>query len=66
MGAQATNQDAQNRRNTWFQLMGQPLQTAQITGANLMPGTSSAAEFTKRKKQLDDIKGRFSGFGFDD
>ena len=46
MTAGALNQDAQNRRNTWFQLMGQPLQTAQTAGANYIPGSPSTGSTT--------------------
>ena len=42
MTADAVGQDAANRRNTWFQLMGTPLQTAQTAGANYIPGSPSS------------------------
>ena len=47
MTADAVGQDAANRRNTWFQLMGTPLQTAQTAGANYIPGSPSSGSTTE-------------------
>ena len=47
MTADAVGQDAANRRNTWFQLMGTPLQTAQTAGANYIPGSPSSGTTTE-------------------
>jgi len=49
MTANAVGQDAQNRRNTWFQLMGQPLQTATVSGANFVPGSTSRGIATNQQ-----------------
>ena len=41
MVANASALAGQNRMNNLFQLMSQPLQTATITGANFLPGSTS-------------------------
>ena len=52
MTANAVGQDAANRRNTWFQLMGQPLQTATVAGANFVPGSISRGIGTEQQANL--------------
>jgi len=47
MTANALAQDAAGRRNTLFQLMSQPLQTAQTAGANYITGSPSAGTTTE-------------------
>jgi hypothetical protein len=61
MGAQAVNQDAANRRNTWFQLMNQPLQTATSAGANFIPGSPSTG--TSTDQQVNNYTNRENKYG---
>ena len=51
MTANAVAQDAAGRRNTLFQLMSQPLQTAQVTGANYIPGSLSTGQGVEQQSR---------------
>jgi hypothetical protein len=46
LAANAAAQDAAGRRQSLFQLMGTPLQTAQVAGANFVPGSPSVGPTT--------------------
>jgi len=61
MTAGALGQDAANRRDTWFQLMGVPLQTAQTSGANFIPGSPSSG--TGRDQQSYNLTNRENMYG---
>jgi hypothetical protein len=61
MMANAMGQDAANRRDTWFRLMGQPLQTAQTAGANFIPGSPSQG--VGREQQHNLLQGMKNKYG---
>lgn len=52
MTATAANQDAGNRRNTMLSLMGTPLQTATVSGANFVPGSLSRGVGTQQQQNF--------------
>ena len=61
MTASAVNQDAQNRRQSWLELMRTPLQVAQTAGANYVQGSPSTG--TTTEAQANNYANKPSAYG---